>query len=163
MKMPENKYRNLALICLLIVFADQLTKWVVSRSVRLFDVVAVIPGCVNLVHVRNPGGAFGFFAHQGGNIRSLLFILVSSGAVVLVLYLYYKTPQKYTMLLTGLALIIGGALGNMIDRLRFGHVVDFIDLYVGNLHWPAFNVADSAITVGMVIFAGCILFRKMPE
>jgi signal peptidase II len=80
----------------------------------------------------------------------------------LVLYLYKNTPSEYPVLSAGFALIFGGALGNMIDRIRLGEVIDFIDLYIAHMHWPAFNIADSAISIGMVIFGFYIVFRKVP-
>jgi signal peptidase II len=81
-----------------------------------------------------------------------------------VIFLLYKnTPKTHSLLAAGFALIFGGAAGNLIDRIRFGKVVDFLDFYIGNLHWPAFNIADSAITIGIAIFIFHILFKKMPE
>ena len=81
----------------------------------------------------------------------------------MILYFYKNTPKKYSMLATGFALILGGALGNLIDRIRLGEVVDFLDFYIGSYHWPAFNVADSAISVGVAILLFHLVFKKMPE
>jgi len=156
------KYARLPLIAGLVVIADQLTKWWVLRGIGGYEVIPVIPGFFNLIHVQNPGGAFGFFAEQDSHLRALFFIFFSLLAVLLILYLYRSTPARYKWLLIGFSLIVGGAAGNLIDRIRFGHVVDFIDLYVGRLHWPAFNIADSAITIGMLIFAGYLITKKYP-
>lgn len=156
------KYARLPIIAGLIVIADQLTKWWVLHAIAAYEVIPVIPGFFNLVHFQNPGGAFGFFAEQNSQIRALFFIVFSLVAVLLILYLYRSTPGQYKWLLTGFSLIVGGAVGNLVDRLRFDHVVDFIDLYVGDLHWPAFNIADSAITIGMVIFALYLVTKKYP-
>ena len=145
-----------------VALADQLTKWWVLKGIGAHEVIPVIPGFFNLIHVLNPGGAFGFFAGQSQHLRALFFIGFSLLAVVLILYLYRSTPAEYKWLLTGFSLIVGGAAGNLVDRVRFGHVVDFIDLYVGALHWPAFNIADSAITIGMIIFAGYLITKKYP-
>ena len=81
----------------------------------------------------------------------------------MIVYLYLKTPQDYLFLRSGLTLILGGAAGNVVDRIRLGKVVDFLDLHINDLHWPAFNIADSAITVGIFIFGFHLLFKKMPE
>ena len=116
----------------------------------------------DLTHVQNPGGAFGFLATLGPQARGVIFILVSVLAVAVILWFYMQTPVQQRWLAFGFALIFGGAIGNLVDRLRFGAVIDFIDLYIGDLHWPAFNIADSAITVGVAIFAFHVMFRKMP-
>ncbi len=100
---------------------------------------------------------------MGPTVRTVIFLFISSLAVVLILYFYNKTPSTHAILATGFALVFGGAIGNLIDRFRFGNVVDFLDIYLGNFHWPAFNVADSAITIGIFIFILHLLFRKMPE
>jgi signal peptidase II len=92
--------------------------------------------------------------------RTLLFLTVAALAIVLVLVFYWQTPVRQRATALGLALVLGGAVGNLVDRARFGIVVDFLDVYVGDLHWPAFNVADSAITVGVGLIAVCMLFQK---
>jgi len=162
MEALKNKYVKLACISGIVVIADQLTKWAVIKLITLYDVIVLIPGFFNLVHVQNTGGAFGVFAGQQNTLQSMMFVLVTIIAMCLIVYLYKNTPVEFPILSFGFSLIFGGAMGNMIDRIRFGRVTDFIDLYVGNLHWPAFNIADSAITVGMVIFGYYIIFRKMP-
>jgi len=102
-------------------------------------------------------------AHQSSNVRNLLFLFISFLAICFIFYFYKNTPKTHPWLAAGFALILGGAIGNLIDRLRFGKVVDFLDFYIGSYHWPAFNVADSAITVGVSIFLIHLLFKKMPE
>jgi signal peptidase II len=163
MEALKNKYVQLAGISGLVVIADQLTKWAVIKLITLYDVIVIIPGFFNLVHVQNTGGAFGVFAGQQNTFQSMMFVLVTIVAICLILYLYKNTPAEFPILSFGLSLIFGGAIGNMIDRIRFGRVTDFLDIYIGNLHWPAFNVADSAITVGMIIFGFYVIFRKMPD
>lgn len=161
---PAAKYGRLALVAGLVVLLDQITKALILAQVPLYDIIPVIPGFFNITHIQNPGGAFGFFAGGAIWLRKLVFLLLSSVAVVFVLYLYHQTPLRYRWLSFGLALIFGGAIGNLIDRIRFDvKVVDFLDFYIGRYHWPSFNVADSAITVGVTIFAIHILFNKMPE
>jgi signal peptidase II len=153
----------LSVIAGLVVLLDQVTKMLILRSLPLHDSFTVIPGFFNITHVHNPGGAFGLLADQSPLIRKILFLAVSALASLVVLYFYLRTPSGYRWLSAGFALIFGGAVGNLIDRLRFGIVVDFLSFYIGPYHWPAFNVADSAITVGVVIFGLHILFNKLPD
>ncbi len=157
----KNKYTMLICTAGLVAALDQFTKWLIIRYLPFYSEKKLIPGFLNLIHIHNPGGAFGIFAKNQGSLQSMAFIAIAAAAMGLILYLYKKIPDHYPVLAVGLALIFGGAFGNMIDRLRIGRVIDFIDLYVGSLHWPAFNIADSAITVGMVIFAFYIVFRKV--
>ncbi|MCF8025858.1 MAG: signal peptidase II [Desulfobacteraceae bacterium] len=144
------------------IAADQATKWVIVNWVPLYETIKVIPGFLDIVHYRNPGGAFGIFASNGGFFMALAFLAITIGALCLILYLYSRTPREKPLFAAALALVFGGAAGNLIDRLRFGNVVDFIDVYVSDYHWPAFNLADSAITIGMIIFAGYVIFKKAP-
>lgn len=146
------RYTHLLLISGILVGLDQLTKALVLAWMPLHSVHPVIPGLLNLVHVQNPGGAFGFLAGQSQALRMFLFVGVTALAIGLIVMLYRQVPPSNRRLRLALALLCGGALGNLIDRLRLGQVVDFVDVYVGNWHWPAFNVADSAITVGVMLF-----------
>ncbi len=157
-----NKYLKLILIAGLVLFLDQATKIIILKYMPLYHSVSILPGFFNLTHIHNPGGAFGFLAGQSPVVRKLIFVFISFLALCLIFYFYRITPQNYSMLATSLALIFGGAAGNMTDRIRFGKVVDFLDFYIGNMHWPAFNIADSAITIGMCILLFHILFKKMP-
>lgn len=159
----KNKYQKLAAVAGVIVVTDQITKLVIFNKLPLYRSFDVIPGFFSLTHIHNPGGAFGFLAGQSSSVRNLIFVLISSLAVCLIFYFYKQTPKTHPLLATGFSMIFGGAIGNLIDRLRFGKVVDFLDVYVGSYHWPAFNVADSAITVGVTIFLFHLLFNKLPE
>ena len=159
----SGKYGRLLIIAGIIVIADQITKAVVLSKMALYQSIVVIPGFFSLTHIHNPGGAFGFLSQQDASIRIGIFVLASSVAIFFIFLFYRQIPKTHPILSAGLALIFGGAIGNLIDRLRFGKVVDFLDFYVGTLHWPAFNVADSAITVGVAIFIAHLLFRKLPE
>jgi signal peptidase II len=152
-----------SLIAGLVVVLDQITKLLIMAKLPLYHSIPVIPGCFNLIHIRNPGGAFGFLAAGSPGLRNLLFIGVSIVAMGMLVYFYRQIPNTHRFLATALAMIFGGALGNLIDRIRFGEVVDFLDVYAGSYHWPAFNVADSAITVGITIFIGYVVLGKMPE
>jgi len=159
----DAKYLKLASVAGLVIIIDQITKAVILSFIPLYRSIAVVPGFFSLTHIQNPGGAFGFMSNQSSSLLNIIFLFVVSLAICLVFYFYINTPKKYNLLSTGFALIFGGAIGNMIDRIRFGKVVDFLDFYIGDFHWPAFNVADSAISVGIVIFLFHLLFKKMPE
>ena len=158
-----NKYIWLVIIAGIVIVLDQVTKAMILNTLPLSGSLSIIPGFFNLVHVQNPGGAFGFLAHQSDVIRKIVFIFISILAAGLVLWFYRKTQETHPFLASGFALIFGGAVGNLIDRIRFGRVVDFLDFYIASYHWPAFNVADSAITVGIAIFIFHLLFREIPE
>ncbi len=159
----KNKYVKLFLVAGFIAAVDQITKLAILKTLPLYDSVLVIPGFFNLTHIQNPGGAFGFMANHTSNLHQALFLLVSSMALCLIFYFYKNTPVTHQFLAMGFALIFGGAIGNLIDRARLGIVIDFLDVYLGPYHWPAFNIADSAITVGIFIFGFHLLFNKMPE
>ncbi len=131
-----------------VVALDQLAKWRVLSSFAPGESVEVT-GFFNMVLVFNKGAAFSFLAGAAGWQTPLLAAFAGAAALVLG-YLILKNPNKNWLAL-GLALILGGAIGNLVDRLRFGQVVDFVDLHALGWHWPAFNVADSAITVGAVL------------
>jgi signal peptidase II len=159
--MLSTKMTRLGVVAGSVLILDQVTKALILAYLPLGGSIPVVRGFFDLTHVHNPGGAFGFLAGMSAEVRSLLFIAVSLVAAGLILYFYWQTPPGQRFLSGGLALIFGGAVGNLVDRMRFGIVVDFLDVYAGSLHWPAFNVADSAITVGVGIFAYHILFRKI--
>lgn len=159
----KGKLIKLLLIAGAVVLLDQVTKMLVLRSLPLYHSVTVISGFFDLTHVQNPGGAFGFLAGSDARLRAVVFLLVSLVAVGLIVWFYFKSPSSHPWLSGAFAMILGGAVGNLIDRIRFGKVTDFLDFYVGSLHWPAFNVADSAITIGIGVFLFHLLFKKMPE
>ena len=159
----RNKYIRLVVIGGVIVIIDQLTKFFIVKYLPLHDTVPVVSGLFNIIHIKNPGGAFGLLANLTPGMRTFIFLFISSLAVGLILYFYIKTPVNQAWLAAGFALIFGGAIGNLIDRIRFGVVTDFLDFYISKYHWPAFNVADSAITVGIGIFIVHLLFKKIPD
>jgi len=161
--MMQNKYIRLVILSGLVVLADQITKALILKYLPLHKNIPVIEGIFDITHVLNPGGAFGLMANMSVVVRTVVFLFISSLAVGLIFYFYIKTPPGHGFLAAGFALIFGGAIGNLIDRVRFGMVVDFLDFYIGQNHWPAFNIADSAITVGIFIFIYHLLFKKMPE
>lgn len=149
---PLFKLRYL-LISLGVIVLDQWTKWLVEISLPHHTVYPVIPGFFNLSHVRNTGVAFGLFASHGMNGGSWLLTLLGLAALTAVgIYFWFASPRE-RLLLLALSLVVGGAIGNLIDRMSSGAVTDFVDLYVGDHHWPSFNVADSAISIGIFLMA----------
>ncbi len=136
---------------LLVVGLDQISKMYVSSVMSLHASHPVIDGFFNITYIRNPGAAFGFLANAAPMFRSLFLIMVSAAAIVMILFFLAKNKTAAMLLTFALSLILGGAVGNLLDRIRFGSVVDFLDLYIASYHWPAFNVADSAILVGAVL------------
>ena len=133
-----------------VIVLDQWTKWLVELHLSSHTAEPVIPGFLNLTHVRNTGVAFGLFASDGGG---LLLTILGFGALAAVALYFWFAPARDRWLLVALALVVGGAVGNLIDRVTSGAVTDFIDVYVGSHHWPSFNVADSAISIGIVLMA----------
>ena len=135
-----------------VVVADQLTKWWVVTSFAHYEIRTIIPGFFNLTYITNTGAAFGLFAGRQTLGRQVFFLVVAMAALLVMFFSYRHYRSQGRLFLHAIGLIAGGALGNMIDRLRVGAVVDFLDFYVKGLHWPAFNVADSAITIGVGLF-----------
>lgn len=130
---------------------DRLTKLIIRQEVSTWDTYTVIPGLLNIIHAENPGAAFSLFAGAQPEWRSFFLVAISAGALVLISVLLWHPSGRLgdsRLLRVGLSFILGGALGNLYDRIVNGTVTDFLDLYLGDFHWPAFNVADSAITLG---------------
>lgn len=161
--MGQNIWARLITISGSVIFADQLTKHIIKINIALYDNIIVIKNFFNITHILNPGGAFGLFASSSPGVRKFIFLFVSSIVALLILWFYKKSAENFIFLSIGLALIFGGAVGNLIDRFIYGKVVDFLDFYMGTYHWPAFNMADSAITIGMGILIYHIIFKKIPE
>jgi len=150
------------LIALLVVLLDRVTKWAVARQIPLHDGIQVIPGFFRLAHVENRGAAFGLFADSPAQWKIAMLVMFSIVALVVVSALLWRNSHAMTSTGVGLALILGGAVGNLWDRLLNGKVVDFLLFYLGQYQWPAFNVADSAIVVGAALLVVEILFAKAP-
>jgi signal peptidase II len=157
----KGKYTRFILVVCITLLLDQATKEILMHGLSLRENLEIIPGFFSLTHIRNTGGAFGFLAGEATRIRAFFFLAVSGLALGIIVYLYTKLPPGKPWVAGALAMIFGGALGNIIDRLRFGEVVDFLDFHVGAVHWPAFNVADSAISVGAGIVFFLALSRKI--
>ncbi len=136
-------------LTLLFLVLDQVSKQAVVALMDYRQSIAVMP-FFNLTYVHNPGAAFSFLADQGGWQR-WFFTAIAAGVSVLLFFWMAKTAKKDTLIAIAFALILSGALGNLIDRVMYGYVIDFLDFYVGNKHWPAFNIADSAIFVGAAL------------
>ncbi|MDB5803180.1 MAG: lipoprotein signal peptidase [Betaproteobacteria bacterium] len=138
-----------ALTVLLLLVADQLSKAAITAHFAYGESVPVIPGFFNLVLVYNPGAAFSFLSGESGWQR-WFFIGITIAAVALIMWMIHR-HRSDKLFCWGLTLILGGAVGNLVDRIRLGHVIDFLDFVFGNWHFWAFNVADSAITVGAAL------------
>jgi len=149
----KRKYWILLIFCFGILLLDQWTKYVVQQKLALYQKVEVIPGFFNLVQVRNTGGAFGIFGGEKGGLGSILFVVVSLIAIGSILFFFIKLREDEENLALSFSLVLSGAIGNLIDRLRYGEVIDFLDFYLSSTHWPAFNVADSAICIGIGLMA----------
>jgi signal peptidase II len=142
-----------------VVLLDQVSKAIIVRLVRSHGSVTVIEGFFNIVHIRNRGMAFGLLNREGSDLSFYLLVAATTGAIALLLFWFISLNREELHIVPGLALVLGGALGNLIDRLRFREVIDFLDFFVGSYHWPAFNVADSAITVGAIWIAIHLIFK----
>jgi len=140
------------LIMLLIVISDQLTKLWIVENFALHDSLPVIPGFFNLVLVHNTGAAFGMLSNLPPLWRQVFFVGVAAVAVSVLVIMQRRLGGQHPLYAVSFGLISGGAAGNLIDRLKQGSVIDFLDFHVKEHHWPAFNVADSGITVGVGIF-----------
>jgi signal peptidase II len=151
--MGMKKYWLLSLSFLVVVILDMVTKGYIITHFPLFSTRPVIPGFFNLVHIQNKGVAFGILGGAAPVWRDILLLLFPVVAMSGILIFALCYPQKRIGILLSLGGILGGALGNLIDRLRFRAVIDFLDIYWGQYHWPAFNVADSAITLGVLFLA----------
>ena len=159
------KRKWLVLVCVSAVSAalDQWTKQLVHARIPLARHVPVIQGFFDLVHVRNRGGAFGLFSSMDASLRGPVFLVLSIAAIVLVVGMIRKAPDDRWGLVTALSLVLGGAIGNLIDRIRLGEVIDFLDFYRGRYHWPAFNVADVAIVIGVGILMIDLIRHPDPD
>ena len=138
-------------ITLVVVALDQLTKAIVDRAMDLHDSRTVVEGFVRLTYVQNRGAAFGILSDADLPYQSVLFTVVSLVALSAIALYAWRLPGPSRLPRIALALIIGGAVGNLIDRVRLGYVIDYVDVFWGRYHWPAFNVADSAITIGVIL------------
>jgi signal peptidase II len=149
------------LLVLLLLVLDRWTKWLIDRNLFLNQTVPVIDGFFNITYVQNTGVAFGFLDGIQSPIKSTILALLTLGAITGVLVYCWRTPLNQKLLQTALSLILAGALGNLYDRIRYGYVIDFVEVYFHSYRWPSFNVADSAITTGVFLLA--IEMFRTPE
>ena len=162
----RTRWRILLATVPMVIVLDQLSKWLVNRTIPLDGSVPVLPGFFNLVNIRNRGAAFGFLNRSDIDWQMWLFLGATIIACWIIVVLIHRSGRA-PLLWTGFSLVMGGALGNLIDRLRERAVTDFLDFYWQNTHWPAFNVADIAICVGAGLAGLAILLghdrRDLPS
>src|SRR3984893_13413629 len=151
------------LIAAMVVLLDRLTKGMVAQRITLHDSIDVVPGLFRLTHVQNQGAAFGLFAESPSEWKVAMLIVFSLAALAVVSALLWKNGNALNATAIALSLVFGGALGNLWDRVASGRVIDFLDFYVGSHHWPAFNIADSAIVVGALLLLGEIFLAPQEE
>jgi signal peptidase II len=152
------KYVYLLVISILVIGLDQATKLLVVRIIDLHELVPVVPGFFNLTYLHNRGAAFGILANSP--YRLPFFLLVTLVSVLVLLYAIHRSRDEQRLAPFSLSLIFAGAIGNLIDRVRLGEVIDFLDFYWQGHHWPAFNVADTAICVGVTLLAVDMLLEE---
>lgn len=155
----KNRYPYFLLIVLIII-TDQASKIWVSRTIPLFSHRVVIPGFFNLTHIHNRGAIFGFLSRSSSPLVQYILMGASIVAFFLVLYYFFKTPAQERFLHISLSLILAGALGNLMDRILRGYVIDFLDFYIKKWHWPSFNVADASVSLGAAILIFFLLFKR---
>ena len=160
----KRKYWVLSILTVSIIILDQLTKTLVVKHFRLGETLSVIPDFFNFTYIRNTGAAFGIFAHANPAFRIPFFVIVPIIALAAIAYIFRKIPDTDLKLSSALSLVIGGAVGNLIDRIQLGYVVDFLDFHWNyRYHFPAFNIADSAICIGVGILMLDLITQKASE
>jgi signal peptidase II len=155
--MKYTRYRLLLLIASLVAGLDQFSKWLVVQNLHLHEARPLVPGFFDLVYVRNKGAAFGMLADSGFRVPFLLTTTLI--AVVFLVWFYRQYRCDQVLARWAVSLVLGGAVGNLVDRVRYGEVVDFLDVHWHQYHWPAFNIADTAICVGV----GLLLLAQWRE
>ncbi|HEY2388286.1 MAG TPA: signal peptidase II [Candidatus Binatia bacterium] len=155
-----SKWMLALVVAISVVVLDQATKAMVASTMRLHQSIPLIDGVAAFTYVRNTGAAFGILAGRAAALRTPFFLVISGSAVLLLLWFLRGLPAERRLLVVACGAVAGGALGNMIDRAMLGEVIDFVDLSIGTYHWPAFNVADSAITLGVIVL--CLDALRQP-
>ena len=157
----SSKYVIIFIITIPVIILDQFTKFYIQKSIKLHQSIKVIDGLFDITYVLNKGAAFSFLADKPEGFTIPFFVIVSVIAIGIIGFLFYQTKKNDYVSLIAFALLLGGSIGNLIDRIRHGAVTDFLDFYIQQYHWPAFNVADSAITTGIsLLFFSLIFARK---
>lgn len=157
----RSRFGLLGLVALVVMVLDQWTKWLTLAYIPEHRPIPVIPGFFDLVNVRNRGAAFGFLNRSDIEWQFWLFLGATVAAVAAIIALIRSMRDNDRRLVLGLGLVLGGALGNLVDRVRFRAVIDFLDFYIGAWHWPAFNVADVAICLGALL--ACLSLWRHPR
>jgi signal peptidase II len=158
--LKSKRFGLLALIVSAVLILDQLTKWKVTRTMRLHESISIIPDLFSITYIRNSGAAFGILAGSHSGFRLVFFGITSALALALLSTIYLRLSPADWLGQVSVAAIFGGAVGNLIDRVRFGEVIDFLDFSLLGYHWPAFNAADAAITVGVCFLIGHFFLHK---
>lgn len=148
------------LLILVLLIVDQITKAIVFQKIAFLSSQSIIPGFFNLTHIHNRGAIFGFFSQSDSQLLHIVLMLATLVALALVVYYFFMTPPAEKLAKISLSLILAGALGNLIDRVFRGYVIDFLDLYVKKWHWPSFNVADSCVTIGAFLLVFVVFFKR---
>jgi signal peptidase II len=157
----KSKYILLISLAGFTVVLDQITKLLITGMLELHEAMEIVPNFFNLTYVRNTGAAFGLLSRAPESFRIPFFIIIPLIALTVIILIFKKTKETELLMITSLSLILGGAIGNFIDRVRFGYVVDFADLHWFNkYHWPAFNIADTAIVIGVALLIFYTLAEK---
>jgi signal peptidase II len=159
-KKGRRRFVWLGLVVLSIVGLDQISKAYIANSMYLHESIPVIPGYFNLTYIRNPGAAFGIMGTTSSGFRLIFFFLTSLFAIGLLITIFLRLDSGDWWGQMTIASIFGGAIGNFIDRIRYGEVIDFLDFHVSGYHWPAFNVADMAISIGVCSLLLLFAFEK---
>ena len=152
------KYLILLIVTAVILAFDQITKVYIDRTMELHTTITVVENFFNITYMRNKGAAFSFLSTFSYRLPFFILISLVAVAVIVLVFLRLRTDQKFTAV--ALSLIFAGAVGNLIDRVRLGEVIDFLDAHWYEHHWPAFNVADSAICVGVAFLALDMIFEE---
>ena len=151
-----------AAVVLLVLFLDRWTKWLIDTKLLLNQTIFVIDGFFNIKYFRNTGVALGILDSIQSSFKATILAILTVAAIIAVIVYSLRTPVSHRLLQLALSLILAGALGNLYDRVNYGYVIDFIEVYFRDYRWPSFNVADSAITTGVGLLA-LELFRKDPN
>lgn len=148
------------LLILVLLIVDQITKAIVFQKIPFLSSQSIIPGFFNITHIHNRGAIFGFFSQSDSQFLHIVLMLATLVALALVVYYFFMIPTAEKLTKISLSLILAGALGNLIDRVFRGYVIDFLDLYVKKWHWPSFNVADSCVTIGAFLLVFVVFFKR---
>ncbi len=154
----QKKWRIFVAFVLAVIICDQISKLIISRLMYRGQIIPVIPHIFNITYVKNPNAAFGI------SIGSpVIMMVLTSLATALLIFYFAKLREKGSLLYVGLALIIGGAIGNLIDRIRMRQVIDFIEIGIRQYKWPVFNIADSCVTIGIIVILWSWIFGKKSD